>query len=298
MTLRYLNLCIAVFIFCSCNSHSDKKVNDQLSNKEKEEGVSYSYDLNQPLKKWNLPAPLKEISGQTWIDNDHLLAIEDLTPTLYLLRLDDTLTVEKTTLFNVAPDKKFDIEDVSKGENTIYALWSHGSVFKISDWETQPKSQEYSTELSKKNNTEGLCYDPVSQNLLIACKDESDVDEEKKSTRSIFEFDLKTNTLKPEPFLLIHKKDLKKFADEKLAFYPSAIAVHPITHDIYILSTKDTKCMARFSYNGELKSLQFIDKGLMPQPEGICFAPDGTLYISTEGRHGDQAAILKFAYSN
>jgi len=296
MTIRFFSLFISLLIFNSCNSDPGKKVRDPIPKAEKENKISYSYDLKKPLDKWNLPPELKEISGQTWIDKNHLLAIEDMNPKLYLLRLDEDIVVEKTVLFNAAPDKKFDIEDVCKVGNTVYALWSHGSVYKIDNWETKPVSKEFSTELSKRNNTEGLCYDPVSKNLLIACKDESDVEDAKKSTRSVFEFDLKTNKLKPEPFLLIRKKDFQKFADGKLAFYPSAIAVHPITHDIYILSTKDTKCMARYSYAGELKSLQFIDKSLMPQPEGICFEPDGTLYISTEGRHGDQAAILKFAY--
>ena len=83
-------------------------------------------------------------------------------------------------------------------------------------------------------------------------------------------------------------------SDEKLEFFPSAIAVHPLTHDVYILSTKETKCMAVYTHDGVLKSLQIIDKEVLPQPEGICFAPDGTLYISTEGRHDAPAFILQF----
>jgi hypothetical protein len=154
--------------------------------------------------------------------------------------------------------------------------------------------ERYETGLSKDNNTEGLCYDPVSKNLLIACKNETDEKDEKKSTRAIYEFDLKTNKLKKDPFLLIYKKDFKDVADEKLDFYPSAITIHPVTHDVYILSTRDTKCLAQFSYKGKLKSVQFIDKDLMPQPEGICFSPDGTLLISTQGRRSNPAAIYKF----
>ena len=96
---------------------------------------------------------------------------------------------------------------------------------------------------------------------------------------------------------MIHKKDFLKVIDEKLEFFPSAIAVHPFTHDIYILSTKDNKCMARYDYKGKLLSHQFIDKELMPQPEGICFSPEGTLYISTQGRHGKAAAIFEYVYT-
>ena len=227
-----------------------------------------------------------------------MLVIEDLHPNLYLLRLDDnTVAIEKKIPFKEdKTDKKFDVEDVTIVNNTVYALWSHGAVFKVTDWLGKPASQEIKTFLSKENNTEGICYDPVSHNLLIACKNESDVDDEKKSTRAIYEYDVSGDTLKENPFMLIHKKDFKKETGEKLDFYPSAIAVHPVTHNIYILSTKDTKCMAVFSHDGKLISFEFIDKDLLLQPEGICFAPDGTLYISTEGKKGVPAYLCQYNF--
>ena len=60
--------------------------------------------------------------------------------------------------------------------------------------------------------------------------------------------------------MLIHKKDFEKVTEEKLDFFPSAIAVHPVTHDIYLLSTRDNKCMAVFSHEGTFKTVQFIDR--------------------------------------
>jgi uncharacterized protein YjiK len=35
---------------------------------------------------------------------------------------------------------------------------------------------------------------------------------------------------------------------------------------------------------------------MLKQPEGICFAPEGDLYISSEGRGAD-GFILRFAYA-
>ena len=297
MTRKYFRIFLSIAICYSCNSNSSKKEKNGETDSVKEANASSSYDLLHPQKKWELPDELKEISGQAWIDKNHLLAVEDLHPTLYLLSLDSTAAIEKTSNFKDSSDKKFDLEDITVVDEVAYALWSHGKIYKITSWQNNPAIQKFNTGLSKENNTEGLCYDPESHNLLIACKNESDIEDEKKSTRSIFEFDLKADTLKTEPFLLIHKKDFQKFTNEKLLFFPSAIAVHPITHDIYILSTKENKCMAQYSYSGELKSLQFFDKDLLPQPEGICFASDGTMYISTEGRHGEQAAIFEFKYS-
>jgi uncharacterized protein YjiK len=297
MIRKHFWLFLFIAVCYSCNSNSQKKDKSNKSESVNDTNVSQPYDLSHPLKKWVLPEELKEISGQTWIDKNHLLAIEDLHPTLYLLSLDSTATVEKTSTFKDSSDKKFDLEDITVVDGVAYVLWSHGKIYKITGWQSNPEIQKFNTGLSKENNTEGLCYDPVSRNLLIACKNESDIEDEKKSTRSIFEFDLNADSLKMEPFLLIHKKDFEKLTNEKLLFFPSAIAVHPITHDIYILSTKENKCMAQYSYDGKLKSLQFFDKNLLPQPEGICFAPDGAMYISTEGRHGEQAAIFEFRYS-
>ena len=95
-------------------------------------------------------------------------------------------------------------------------------------------------------------------------------------------------------FLLIKKKDFLKKGYPVSDFFPSAIAVHPQTHDIYILSTRETKGMAVYTYGGVLKSFQFINKELMPQPEGICFSKNGDLFITTEGKHKEPARLLEF----
>jgi uncharacterized protein YjiK len=300
MLKKYLSLLFIITIVLSCKTKSSK-------NEAKEDPAKFSdnttaidtsgYDLSHPQKKWAMAPELLEISGISWIDSTHVLAIEDIRPILYLINLKDTATIEKQITFAETSKDKFDVEDVTVVGSTAYALWSHGKIFKIKDWQNKPQTEEIKTFLKKNNNTEGLCYDPVLHDLLVACKNNSDLEEEKKSTRSVYEFDMEADTLKEIPFLLIHKKDFISVSGEKLDFYPSAIAVHPITKDIYILSTKENKCMAQYSHDGQLKSVQFFDKEILPQAEGLCFAPDGTMFISTEGRHGQPAMIYKFAYS-
>ena len=281
-----------VIITWACRSKASKSKNDTQAEIKTDPS---DYDLKKPEKKWELPAELLEISGNVWIDNNHLLAIEDLTPNLYVLKLDSNkASIEQKITFQESTDKKFDVEDVTLVDNTAYALWSHGDIYKIKDWKNKPTVEVIQTFLSKKNNTEGMCYDPVTHNLLIACKDESDLVDEKKSTRAVYAFDLAADSLKYDPFLLIKKEDIDKMSNENLEFFPSAIAVHPTTHDIYILSTKETKCMAVYTHDGVLKSLQLIDKEVLPQPEGLCFSPDGTLFVSTAGRHDMPAFILQF----
>jgi hypothetical protein len=265
---------------------------------EAEQRSSFEYDLSRPDKSWALPPQLKEISGNTWVDKDHLLAIEDLHPNLYLIRLGQPPVIEKQIAFLPEKNKKMDIEDVVLCNNTVYALRSHGTIFKIRDWQQTPQIKKIKTFLNKENNTEGICLDPVTNDLLIVCKNEANTeDEEKKSTRAVYEFDLKGDSLKTQPFLYIYKKQFKKITGNPIEFYPSAIAVHPVTHDLYILSTRGTKCLAIFTYKGELKSVQLINRDLLPQPEGICFSPDGIMYVSSEGKKGN-ALINKYTALN
>jgi uncharacterized protein YjiK len=275
-------LLLCTFLACSSAVHEE-----QAPDKN-------GYDLAHPEKVWQLPDALKEISGISWRDADHLVAIEDLTPSLYLLSLSNPKVVERKIEFREHQGEKFDTEDVALVGNKAYSLWSHGALFEVSDWQAKATVREYETGLSKENNTEGLCYDPVSGYLLIACKNKSGTGTEKKSTRSIYAFDLKAGKLLPDPFLLIHHKDIKDATGNKAGFYPSAIAVHPKSGNIYVLSTRDTKGLACFDRKGKLVSFSSIDATLMPQPEGLTFGPDGTLYISSQGRHGKPAQVLRF----
>lgn len=256
----------------------------------------YNYNLASYSRKWALPDPLLEISGNAWVGKDHLLVIEDFHPLLYLLKLDgDKVVVEKTIAFKNDPgERKVDIEDIAVDGETAFAMRSNGTIYKVNDWKTNPKVEEFATFLSGKNNTEGIAFEPATKTLLVSCKDDPGVDDAKKSTKAVYRFDLSGKAVKRDPFMLIEEKELKKIAGNKMDFFPSSITVHPKTGDIYILSTRGTKCMAIFSKDGMLKSIQDIGKEEMIQPEGICFAPDGTLYISTEGRNDIPAYLYEF----
>lgn len=290
---------ILVSSFAAILSCGDKK--ESGKDKVNKEGTQVSlqatnYDFKSPIGKWSLPDSLAEISGNILLPDNNILAIEDLHPVLYTIHLGDGVgSIVDQIIFRKSNDEKFDFEDIAMIGDTVYALWSHGAVFKISKGKNGATSHRTKTWLRKDNNTEGLAYDPVTGNLLIACKDDPGIEDVKRSTRAVFEFDTRSDSLKAEPFMLINKKDFENVAGERIDFNPSAIAVHPVTHDIYIISTKDTKCIAEFSHDGKLKAFDYLDKDMLPQPEGICFDEKGDMYISTEARHGKSAFIYKFS---
>ena len=151
-------LIITTLFSCHFKDSKNEKVEEKQSAPAPETTGKMGYDLSKPAQKWVLPNELLEISGNTWIDNNHLLVIEDLHPNLYYLKLDkDVPTIEKTVPFETAGDKKVDIEDVTSYGNAVYALWSHGVIYKITNWNSNPVTKELPTSLDKKNNTEGIC---------------------------------------------------------------------------------------------------------------------------------------------
>lgn len=290
---KSLALMTGFLFYISCNNKPENKKEEDVKTVSLQ---STNYDLLHPVKKLVLSDSLAEISGIVFSKNEKLLAIEDMHPIIYELKPGDTsaMIVHKIE-FKQTDKEKFDFEDLAVVGDTVYALWSHGAIFKIIDQKSGATSERKKTWLKKDNNTEGLAYDPLSGNLLIACKDDAGMEGEKRSTKAIYEFDMKADSLKTDPFMLINKKDFENVAGEKIDFYPAAIAVHPITHDIFIISTKDTKCIAQYTHDGRLKAFDYLDKEMLPQPEGICFDAKGNLYISTEARHGKSPYIYEFA---
>jgi uncharacterized protein YjiK len=292
---RFLLLQLILCCLLSCRSRPSRDKQAESPDRGNTSAASsFRYVLDKPDRTWDLDDHLLEISGISWLNDHQLVAIEDLHPNLYVVQIDKQATISETIPFLPGEENKIDIEDVTMAGDTLYALWSHGIVYQITNWQQHPQVKEMPTNLSKENNTEGICYDPVTHTLLIACKNESGLDDEKKSARAVYSMNSTTGEVLPDPFLVIHTKDFKQMENEKIPFYPSAVAIHPITHDIYILSSKDTKCIAQYSHDGQLKEFQFIDKDLMLQPEGLCFASDGTLYVCSEGKHGHPAQLFQF----
>lgn len=287
---RWWGICGVLTILFACGLSAAKKHKSSVSKST----TDIPYDLHHPSKEWSLPDSLKEVSGVAVADEQHLLLIEDLHPKLYYFNTSGTGHLEKTVAFLPTSSDKFDIEDVALHDDTAYALWSHGVVYRVGHWLQQPQTDTLATALTKKQNTEGLCYDPLSRQLLIACKNKTGLEEEKKGTHAVYALDPHTGSLQEEPALLVHRKDFKKQEGEKVDFFPSAIAVHPLSHHYYLLSSRANKLLGVYSREGALLQVKRLDEKLLPQPEGLAFDSSGNMYISTQGRHGQPARLVMY----
>jgi uncharacterized protein YjiK len=314
-------LFILFFLFISCSEPSSSGSNQSNVPMEKEEkkvpeskvisisDSSYisSYNLEEPLLMIALPLALLEISGLSYYpEMNQLLAVNDERGWIFFLNA-TTGEVEERKTFS----GNGDFEGIEWLGDKISIVKSNGDIYFYEEGKKEPASS-VKTDLKPSNDIEGLAFDADNNQLLLACKGDPNLgkSDKYKKTKNIYSFDLGKNELEEDPFLSVeddvledyvkdfaNKNDFSKKKKKKLKgrvndFSPSGIAIHPKTKDFYMLSSQG-KLLIVFNKNKELKEVIFLDKNIHRQPEGICFAPNGDLFISNEGK-GLGAKIMKY----
>lgn len=271
---------------------------------------NFPYNLTKSDHKISLANILKEISGLSYYADNLVASIQDELGIIFIVNLTDGKIVKEIKF-----EKSGDFEGIEFVDGKFWALKSKGDLIRIKNFEDPKKLKDktHKTALSSKNNAEGLGFDRKNNQLLIACKGSPNHSESNyKNKKAIYAFDLETKELKQQPFLLIdiHAIDsliqLSKIEKSwakivrglgstvgDFSFKPSAIAVHPYSNNIYILSS-NISMLAVFKPLGELLYLEKLPKEQFHQAEGICFDPQGNLYISNEGGKFGKSNILKF----
>lgn len=296
-----LNLSWILFIFILLACHSIDGSDNELILKR------IPYQLGSPDKKLKLSKKLEEISGLS-IRDSFLIAIQDEKGKIFTI---DTSSGKILNEFKF--DKKDDYEGVAAQADTLYAINAKGDIFIIQPISGSPEklTLKVKTELSNKNDVEGLCFDASNKRLLLACKGSSSTKKDKNSSRAIFSFDLINNHL--EDFFRISKKELESFLnlnkelvndpdfyqyllskDEQMPLEFSGIAIHPMTNDIYVLAAS-TNSLLILNHNGRIIGLHKLSNKIFEQPEGITFDDQCNLFIASEGIK-KKAKIFKYKY--
>lgn len=264
-------LYITIFsIILACNSKSKAPFD-----------VSSHYDFKKPVAYFEMPHPLSEISGIDILNGTQFVTHNDEEGYLFIYNTRQN-AIEKQVKFG----KDGDYEDVAIVGSTAYVLRSDGVLFEVVNFQEAPAVTVHNTFLSKKDDVEGLCYDRENNRLLLACKGKKD--------KTIYAFSLEKKELNPDPVFEIDPKAIEDKFHIKATFSPSAIGIHPISKNYYVLSSVG-KMLAEFDNNGNLIHVFNIDYSRFEQPEGLCFSKNGDIYISNEANEG-KANILKFNY--
>ncbi|MBD2701329.1 SdiA-regulated domain-containing protein [Spirosoma sp. BT702] len=239
------------------------------------------YQLDVPTETYVLPKKLKEISGLTYYKDHKLLCVQDEEAVVYEF---DTGKGKVTNEFGFGGYGDF--EGIEYVNDEVYVLESNGNLFRF-----KPESKEIGrtkTELPKKTEVEGLGYDPKTKRLLIAVKNGGGP----SSDKAVYSFDLLNRAVFKD--MSLNDEQLKGAGIDPKDYKPSGIAVHPITGDWYVL-TSVGKRLVITSRRAKITYSAVLDSKLFRQPEGICFAPNGDLFIASEG-DGKKGYILKFNY--
>ncbi len=262
------------------------------------EKLSFPYNLEAPDSRLFLPAELEEISGISYITDNTLACIQDEKGIVFIYSLAQEKIIREDNFATSG-----DYEDVAIVNGFAYILKSDGQIWKMPLGNPEGEIQSFNTPLSAKNDVEGMAYDAASNRLLLACKGISGIGKNISGIRAIYAFDLHENKLIEEPAFSIKIEEVKQLVNQKTSgkffkedFRPSGIAIHPVSGEIYVLASVG-KVLIVLNKNGSIEDVQTLNSATFKQPEGISFSPDGSLFISNEGR-GGRATILQFNYAN
>lgn len=272
-----------------------------------EESMLSRYDLEKPFSRLKLSAELKEISGITLTGDDRLFAHDDEKGTVYQLDRRTGAIIKRFFIF----EKRWfgddpvigDFEDIAVAGKRFYMVTSAGVIYVFGEGKdgTKVEAVRHETFLNDLFDVEGLCHDPQTDALLLACKEfpaEVSLKElllkKKKSKvklKPVYSFSLANTMLDKEPRFLIDSKPLKKRSSEK-KFKPSAIARHPQSGTFFILASKG-KLLVEVDADGSVLDVARLPEKDHHQPEGLAFTSDNEMLISNEGVLGS-ASLLRY----
>lgn len=247
------------------------------------------------IHKWDMPNELNEISGISWLSENKIACVQDEEGIIYIYNFNTELVEKK---INFA--KSGDYEALAIVDSTAYIMESSGKLFEVSNYLSPSfETMEYQTPFSGKNNMESLVADTINNRLLFTVKDK---DPNSDAYKGIYAFNLETKKTETLPIAKIplndpifKAKDSGDDDDKSNNFYPSEIGINPINGNIYVLSAKkNPKLLIMDSFGKPLKLHQLYIKSF-PQPEGLAFSSEGTIYISNEGKKG-AANILEVEF--
>lgn len=265
----------------------------ELEHYQVDKEYSFPFNFDRPLVT-KLPEDLVEISGLTpWMKEGELLSVQDEDGKLFVV---NSRTGEITDEFKFGKDR--DYEGVARNGNNIYVLERDGDIheLKYEKGVKEFEAKKLETAFSYRNDTEGICYDTETGDLLIVPKEqELNPAEAEPYRHGIYSYDLKKEELLPQPSYYIDEYAVGEIVYGKQKPFhlkPSGVAVDPLTKDVYVIASVGN-IMVVINRESEIKQIELLKEKTFKQPEGICFDKQGNLYISSEGR-GGKAVIASF----
>ena len=242
-----------------------------------------AFNLDRPSAVFELADELEEISALSVGPDSLLLAVQDENGYIYRLDPSSGEVVRRDRFAGSG-----DYEGIEWVGDWIFVLESNGHLYRTPALQpTRRETLRIRLDLPGGCDAEGLAWDEAGERFLVSCKDADGVRGQRG--RSVFAFAWNGERMERALFM---DDDLLKSAGLKgvAAFRTSAVAVHPRSGRIFLLSSDDPSlCSVE---DGQL-SCSDLDLDTMRQPEGLTFDADGVLWISSEAR-GRKPTLHRF----
>lgn len=249
------------------------------------------------VQTYKLDLKLKEISGLVWDrEREEFLSHYDESGSLFVL--------DKASLQIIPPSpykfgSKGDYEDIALYNGVPYLLISNGTIIKVNlDSSGRVVNGETAGQLNitGTNDFETMYADTARKALIIVCKNCAMDD---KTQVSAFAFYPDSIGFESEPVFRMDAAKIKELSTRSghhktSKFQPSAASIHPLQKKLYIVSSAASQLVIA-DLDGNPEQVYELGEKLFPQPEGLTFKNDGTMYISNEGVTG-KGTVLRFIY--
>lgn len=286
----------------------------------KEAAISPYHLGAAPTWRVQLPASLMEISGIAFTPDGRLFAHGDESATLrelngrtgevhktFALRpgtLESELGSEGAAVDGKKSKKRAraavaaagtvpgDFEDIAIVGDLFFLVTSTGTLYEFREGShgARVPYTVYRTGLEGRCEVEGLTYDGPDNALLLLCKENLP---KRSAPRQVvvYAWSLREKRLSPSPRLAVDHAAMAGSGVD--AFNGSAFAFVPGTRSLVLVAGPQS-VFAEIGADGLVAAAGPLDRRVHPQPEGLAFAPDGTLLIANEGA-GGQPSLSGYA---
>ncbi|MDP5078306.1 MAG: hypothetical protein NWQ19_09435, partial [Nonlabens sp.] len=224
-----------VILVCSLLAVLAVKIAYQVPEEPVEVAIKKDYKI---INKWEMPSDLLEISGVAWLSKDEIACVQDEDGFIFIYNLKTKKIVE-----HIQFGESGDYEAIAVNGKDAYVLRSDGTIFEVSRFrESELKTTYFKSVFGTKNNMESLTMDIDNNRLVTITKDRDPYSDDYKG---LYQIPLATKKTDIKPILKINMMDgaLEDYQQKKSYrnFYPSDVAVHPISGDYYILEGRSPR---------------------------------------------------------
>lgn len=232
------------------------------------------YNFMQENAVLKLSKELNEISGICFKDSNFLFGIQDEVGKIYEI---DAKFGDNKVIIDF--ESKGDFEGIAYHSPYFYVLKSNGDIYEV---EEDGNYNKFTFPGNKGFDFEGIAVHPDKESLIVSCKRHKT--KSKNDYVWLYSFSLKTKSYMKKAYMKYPKKELHdKFHASGISFDKKG--------NLYLISAK-SYTLAQFDKENNLKETLQLPSSRYQQVEGICFAPNGTLYISSEKKDQKNAKLV------